>query len=380
VAHRAGATAGDIAAVRKLLDGARQPLMLIGGSCWSDAACRRAIAFAEANSIPTAVSFRRQDLFSTRSAVYAGDLGTSGPPALIKRFKEADVVLVVGARLGEMTTQGYTTLDSPQPRQTLIHVHPDANELGRVFRPTLGIVSSGDGFFAAAEAMAPLDGARWSAWTEAARKDFLASLEAPAYAGALDAAKVMHALDGLLPRDAIITLDAGNHTGWPQRFLHYGRPRREVGPTSGAMGYSVPAAVAASLVHRDRVTVGFVGDGGFMMSGQEVATAVQYGSKPIIVVFNNRMYGTIRMHQEREHPERVVGTDLNDQDFAALGKALGCHAERVSRTEDFAPAFERALKSGRAAVIELLTDPEIVSTRLTITALREKAKAAAKSR
>ncbi|MBM3523313.1 MAG: thiamine pyrophosphate-binding protein, partial [Alphaproteobacteria bacterium] len=208
VAHRAAASAADIAAVRKRLEGAKQPLMLIGGSSWPDAACRRAIAFAEASNIPTAVSFRRQDLFSTRSAVYAGDIGTSGPPALIKRFKEADVVLVVGARLGEMTTQGYTTLDSPQPKQTLIHVHPDANELGRVFRPALGIVSSGDGFFAAAESMAPLDGRRWAAWTEAARKDYLASLEPPAYSGALDAAKVMHALDALLPSDAIVTLDA----------------------------------------------------------------------------------------------------------------------------------------------------------------------------
>ncbi len=380
VVHRAAATTADVASVRKLLADAKQPLMLIGGSCWSDAACRGAIAFAEASNIATAVSFRRQDLFSTRSPVYAGDLGTSGPPALIKRFKEADVVLVVGARLGEMTTQGYTTLDSPQPKQRLIHVHPDADELGRVFRPTLGVVSSGDGFFAAAETMTPLDGKRWAAWTEAARSDFLASLDAPAYAGQLDAAQVMHALDALLPKDAIITLDAGNHTGWPQRFLHYGRPRREVGPTSGAMGYSVPAAVAASLVHRDRVTVGFVGDGGFMMSGQEVATAVQYGAKPIVIVFNNRMYGTIRMHQERDHPERVVGTDLSDQDFTALGKALGCHAERVTRTADFAPAFERALRSGRASVIELITDPEIVSTRLTITGLREKAKAAAKPR
>jgi len=380
VAHRAAATTGDIAAVRQLLVDAKQPLMLIGGSCWSDAACGRAIAFAEASNIPTAVSFRRQDLFSTRSPVYAGDLGTSGPPALIKRFKEADVVLVVGARLGEMTTQGYTTLDSPQPKQILIHVHPDANELGRVFRPTLGVVSSGDGFFAAAETMAALDGRQWAAWTSAARKDYLASLEAPAHAGTLDAVEVMRALDALLPRDAIITLDAGNHTGWPQRFLQYGRPRREIGPTSGAMGYSVPAAVAASLVHRDRVTVGFVGDGGFMMSGQEVATAVQYGGKPVVIVFNNSMYGTIRMHQERDHPERVVGTDLSDQDFTALGKALGCHAERVTRTADFAPCFERALKSGRAAVIELMTDPELISTRLTITGLRERAKAAAKSR
>jgi acetolactate synthase-1/2/3 large subunit len=380
VQHRAAATAGDIAAVRGILAGASRPLMLIGGSCWSDEACRQAIAFAEANGIPTAVSFRRQDLFSTRSPVYAGDIGTSGPPALIARFKEADVVLVVGARLGEMTTQGYTTLDSPEPRQALIHVHPHADELGRVFRPTLGIVSSGDGFFAAASAMAPLDPTRWAEWTAAARRDYLATLEVPAYAGPFDAARAMRELDALLPADAIVTLDAGNHTGWPQRYLGFGRPRREVGPTSGAMGYSVPAAVAASLVHRDRVVVGFVGDGGFMMSGQEVATAVQYGSAPIIVVFNNRMYGTIRMHQEREHPERVVGTDLSDQDFRALGAALGCHAERVERTEEFAAAFARARASGRAAVIELITDPEIVSTRLTITGLRAKARQASGAR
>ncbi|MFZ9635977.1 MAG: thiamine pyrophosphate-dependent enzyme, partial [Alphaproteobacteria bacterium] len=315
VAHRPAATAADIARVREILAGAEKPLMLVGGSCWSDEACRQAIAFAEANGIPAAVSFRRQDLLSTRSRAYAGDIGTSGPPALVARFKEADVVLVVGARLGEMTTQGYTTLDSPRTRQALVHVHPDADEIGRVFRPALGIVSSGDGFFAAARSMAPLDGTRWAAWAEAARKDYLASLEAPAYSGPFDSAKAMHALDALLPADAIITLDAGNHTGWPQRFLHFGRPRREVGPTSGAMGYSVPAAVAASLVHRDRVVVGFVGDGGFMMSGQELATAVQHGGKPIVVVFNNRMYGTIRMHQEREYPERVVGTDLSEQDF-----------------------------------------------------------------
>jgi acetolactate synthase-1/2/3 large subunit len=374
VQHRPAATAADIGRVRELLAGAARPLMLIGGSCWSDAACRQAIAFAEANGIPAAVAFRRQDLFATGSPVYAGDIGTSGPPALIARFKEADVLLVVGARLGEMTTQGYTTLDSPRPRQALIHVHPHADELGRVFRPELGIVSSADGFFAAAAAMPALDASRWRDWAEAARRDYLATVEPPAYAGPLDSARVMRVLDQLLPADAIVTLDAGNHTGWPQRYLGYGRPRRQVGPTSGAMGYSVPAAVAASLIHRDRVVVGFVGDGGFMMSGQEVATAVQYGARPIVVVFNNRMYGTIRMHQEREHPERVVGTDLSDQDFAALGAALGCHAERVTRTEDFAPAFARARASGRAAVIELLTDPELVSTRLTISGLRQRAR------
>jgi len=175
----------------------------------------------------------------------------------------------------------------------------------------------------------------------------------------------------------VVTLDAGNHTGWPQRYLSYGRPGRLIGPTSGAMGYSVPAAVALSLIDRDRLVIGCVGDGGFMMSGQELSTAVQYGGKPIVLVFNNRTYGTIRMHQEREHPERVSGTDLVNPDFAAMGRAMGCHAETVTRTDEFAPAFERAVKSGKAALIELRTDPELISTRLTITALRDAAKARA---
>jgi acetolactate synthase-1/2/3 large subunit len=379
-AAQPAATAGDVERVRALLSRASRPLMMLGGSSWSDAGARRAIAFAEANRIPTCVSFRRQDLFDSRAAVYAGDIGTSGPPALIQRFKDADVVLVVGARLGEMTTQGYSTLESPEPRQTLIHVHPDADELGRVYRPTLGLVSSGDGFFAAAEAMQPLDSGAWRAWTEKARADYVASIEPPTYAGRFDMARAMRDLAKLLPRDAITTVDAGNHSGWPQRYLDYGRPGRQLGPTSGAMGYAVPAAVAASLVHRDRVVVGFVGDGGFLMCGQEVTAAVQHGGQPIIVVTNNRMYGTIRMHQEREHPERVVGTDLANHDFASIGRALGCHGEQVTRTADFAPAMERAIKSGRPAVVEILTDPEQVSTRLTIGGLRSAAKAKAAAR
>jgi len=176
-----------------------------------------------------------------------------------------------------------------------------------------------------------------------------------------------------LPRDAIVTLDAGNHTGWPQRFLSYGRPGRQIGPTNGSMGYSVPAAVAASLIHPDRLVIGCVGDGGFMMSGQEIATAAQHGGKPIVLVFNNRMYGTIRMHQEREHPERVIGTDIVNPDFAQMAVAMGAHGELVVRTEDFAAAFERARASGRPALIEICTDPELISTSLTISGLRESA-------
>jgi acetolactate synthase-1/2/3 large subunit len=273
------ATTDDVARARALLAKAERPLLMLGGSTWTDEGVRRAIAFAEGNGLPTCVSFRRQDLFRSDSPVYAGDIGTSGPPELVRRFKEADVLLVVGARLGEMTTQGYTTLGSPEPRQTLIHVHPDADELGRVFRPTLGVVSSGDGFMAAAAAMPKLDSARWRGEAEKARRDYLGSLEPPPYNGAFDFPRAMRGLATMLPKDAITTVDAGNHSGWPQRYLDYGRPQRQLGPTSGAMGYSVPAAVAASLVHPDRVVVGFVGDGGFGMCGFEIATALQHGGR-----------------------------------------------------------------------------------------------------
>ena len=368
------ATAADVERARGLLARAERPLLMLGGSTWTDEGARRAIAFAEANGLPTCVSFRRQDLFASSSRFYAGDIGTSGPPELVRRFKEADVLLVVGARLGEMTTQGYTTLSSPDPRQTLIHVHPDADELGRVFRPALGIVSSGDGFFAAASGMKPLDGARWAKHVELARRDYLGSIEPPPYNGEFDFPRAMRELAAMLPRDAITVVEAGNHSGWPQRYLDYGRPQRQLGPTSGAMGYSVPAAVTASLVHPDRTVIAFVGDGGFGMCGFEIATALQHGGKPVIVCANNRMYGTIRVHQERDRPERVIGTDLHNTSFAEVAQALGCHGERVTRTDEFAPAMRRAMAAGRPAVVELMTDPNLVSTRLSIDGLRAKAR------
>jgi acetolactate synthase I/II/III large subunit len=360
--------------IRTTLERAERPLLLVGGPGWTDEACRQIVAFAEANGLPAACSFRRQDVFDNNSPCFVGDLGTSGPPGLVKRMKEADVLLVIGARLGEMTTQGYSVLESPRPRQRLIHVHASAEELGRVFTPDLAITSSSAAFAAAASKSRWFEPSRWQAWREAARQDFLSALKPPAYDGPLDMGRALVELQGRLPEDFIVTLDAGNHTGWPQRFLTYRRPGRQVGSTNGSMGYSVPAAVAASLIHPDRLVIGCVGDGGFMMSGQEIATAVQHGGKPIILLFNNGMYGTIRMHQEREHPERVVGTGLVNPDFVALARAMGAHGEIVTRTEEFQPAFERSLASGRPALIELRTDPELVSTRMTITGLREAAR------
>jgi acetolactate synthase-1/2/3 large subunit len=372
------ASPADLPALRRLLERAERPLLLIGGPNWTDEASRQIVAFAEANNIPASCSFRRQDAFDNRSRVYAGDLGTSGPPALIKRAREADLLLVVGARLGEMTTQGYTIMNSPEPRQTLVHVHADADELGRVYRPTLAIQATSASLAAALAGMKPVDGKRWAAWTEKARADYLATLEPTPYNGELDVGRALANLRDTLPEDAIVVVEAGNHSGWPQRYLNYGRPGRQLGPTSGAMGYSVPAAVAAKLVHPERLVLCFVGDGGFMMCGTEMSTAAQYGANVICLVANNRMYGTIRMHQERDHPTRVVGTELVNPDFAELGRVLGCHGELVTRTDELAPALERAIKANKPAIIEMRTDPNLVTTRMTITALREAALARAK--
>jgi acetolactate synthase-1/2/3 large subunit len=358
------------ASIRELLEGAKKPMILVGGPGWSDRACAQLKTFAETNGIPVATSFRRQDLFDNRSACFAGDLGTSGPPALVQRFKDADLLLVIGARLGEMTTQGYTILHAPTVRPKLIHVHADANELGKVFTPDIAVQSSANNFATGLADANWFAADRWKAWRDSARTDYLSAVAAPDCTQALDLGAAMIGLGKRLGDNAIVTLDAGNHTGWPQRYLTYARPGRQIGPTNGAMGYSVPAAVAASLVHPDRIVIGCVGDGGFMMSGQEISTAVQHGGKPIILLFNNNMYGTIRMHQEREHPSRVVGTDLVNPDFVSMAKAMGAHAERVENTADFAPAFERAVAAGRAALIELCTDPEQISTRTTITNLR----------
>jgi acetolactate synthase I/II/III large subunit len=362
-----------LARIRELLSAAKRPMMLVGGPGWSDRACDRLRQFAESNGLPVATSFRRQDIFDNRSSNFAGDLGTSGPPALIQRFKDADLLFVVGARLGEMTTQGYTILDAPVTRQKLIHIHADADELGKVFTPELSIQASSGNFLEGLGDCRWFAREQWSAWLASARADYLEAIKAPRSAMALDIAAAMIHLRERLGEDAIVTLDAGNHTGWPQRYLSYRRPGRQIGPTNGAMGYSVPAAVAASLIHPDRMVIGCVGDGGFMMSGQEISTAVQHGGKPIILLFNNNMYGTIRMHQEREYPLRVVGTDLVNPDFVAMAQSMGAHAERVVRSEEFAPALDRALAAGRPALIELCTDPEQISTRATIADLRARA-------
>ncbi len=364
--------ASDLDRLRLMLGEAQRPVMLIGGGAWTDSGREAILAFATANNLATCCSFRRHDLMDNTSPCFIGELGIAVSPALTQRVKDADLLLVVGARLGEMTTQQYSLIDEPVPAQRLIHVHAGLEELGRVFRPELAIHANPAVFAEAAAAREPVAGP-WADWVADARRDYEANQVPEPSDVDLDLGQVMLQLRDRLPGDAIVAVDAGNYSSWAQRFLSFGGGRRLLGPTSGAMGYGVPAAVAAKSVYPDRMVVGCVGDGCFGMTGQEVSTAVQYGLNPIILVFNNAMYGTIRMHQERRHPDRKIGTDLADLDFAAIARAYGAHGETVAKTKEFLPAFERAVESGRAAVIDLRMDPDVISARTTLTAIREAA-------
>ncbi|HVH80078.1 MAG TPA: thiamine pyrophosphate-dependent enzyme, partial [Stellaceae bacterium] len=313
-----------------------------------------------------------------RLGVYCGDLGTGAAPSLIARVKQADLVLAIGARIGEITSQSYSLFGIPDPDKTLIHIHTAAEELGRVFRPALAIQSGIPEISAALATLDPIFSPRWAGWRKACRAEYEAGLQPSKLTDSpiLDLGRVMTWLRERLPDNAIVTSDAGNFSGWPNRFLQYRRPGRQLGPTSGAMGYGVPAAVAAKLARPDRIVVGFCGDGGFLMTGQELATSLGEGPGPIILVFNNAMYGTIRMHQERRFPGRISGTNLKNPDFTALARAYGAYSATVARTEEFPPAFEDAVASKRAALIELRMDPEMITTRTTLSALRRQAEAA----
>ncbi len=364
----------DMDILSGMLRQAERPLMIVGGGGWTPEACRQIVAFAGAHNLPTCCTFRRQDIFDNDHPNYIGDLAFVPDPKLVARLEDADLVIAVGTFLGELATRGFTLFTDPDRKPRLVHVHPDGGVLGRVYASELNIQSGMPEFAAAANALPHSETPPpWGTWAYAAREDFLENLEPDPYDGDLDLGKIMIALRDRLPADAILVMDAGNSSGWPQRFLSFRRPRTMLGPQSGAMAYGVPAAVAASIVHPGRLVVGFMGDGGFMMADQELATAVRYGARPIILVFNNGMYGTIRMHQESGYPGRVIGTELTNPDFVALAQSFGAYGELVERTEDFMPAFDRAAAANKVAVLELRTDPELVSTRTTLTALREKA-------
>ena len=351
-----------------LLAAARKPLAILGGGGWN-AAGREAIhRFLVANDLPVAVSFRRQGLYDGTLSNYVGDLGVGPDPALAAHAKEADLVLAIGTRLGEAVTQGYTLFD-PAGATAIVHVHQDPAEIGRVFRPRLGIAADLNAFAAAAAAL-PVAEPPWRDWTATLRASRQATRVPPETAFPLNVGTVMRTLETLLAPDAICTCDAGNFAGWPQRFLDFAAGQRFIGPTNGAMGYAVPAAVGAKIAFPDRMVVAFVGDGGFMMTGQEIATAFHHGVAPIVLVFNNQMYGTIRMYQERSYPGRVSGTALTNPDFARLIEAFGGHGETVTETGQFADAFRRAVESGRPALIELVMDPEQITSRATVAQLR----------
>ena len=297
-----------------------------------------------------------------------GDLGVGSDPGLIGKLKEADLILAIGSRLGDAVTQGYTLLDMAGS-VPIVQVLPDGAEIGRVFRTALGIVSDLNVFAIAASGLEPVK-PTWAKWTQDLRSLREAQRAVPNYQGPLNLGTVMRELEGLLTQDAIVTTDAGNFAGWATRFLNFSEGQRYIGPTNGAMGYSVPAAVGAKIAFPQRMVVGMVGDGGFMMTGQEIATAFHHGVAPLVLVFNNQMYGTIRMHQEKAYPWRVSGTALTNPDFRRYIEAFGGHGEVVTMTEEFTPAFGRAVASGRPALIELRTNPEQITTRATVSDLR----------
>jgi acetolactate synthase-1/2/3 large subunit len=365
-----GPAPGALARMRELLAQAERPLAIVGGGGWTAEGAADLTAFLVAGGIPAAASFRCQDVIDNHLPVYCGDLGLGVNPALARRVREADVLLAVGTRLSEIETGGYTYLTPPLPSQTLVHVHQDAAELGRVYRPALGIVSGLPEFGAAARALDPLDGGRYAVWRASARSDYEAALRYdPAPGHGVDLAAVLEHLRGRLP-DAIVTNGAGNYTVWVHRFWQFSRYRSQLAPLSGAMGYGVPAAVAAKLVQPERPVVAFAGDGCFLMCAQELATMVAAELEVVVIVVNNGMLGTIRMHQERHYPGRVMGTDLVNPDFAAFARSFGAYGERVGETEAFAPALERALAASRPALLELVCDPEALTPRQSLSQAR----------
>jgi len=381
---QASPAAAQIATLRGMLAEAQRPIVIVGGGAWNGQACADLATFAAANALPVGCAFRFQDLLDNAHPHYVGDVGIGINPKLGARIRDADLVIAIGPRLGEMTTGGYTLFDAPVPRQRLVHFHADAEELGSVYQAELMINSGPAEALAMLAAMAPVDSTAWQGSVAQAKAELAAFQERPPIfqdgAAPLDLWQLVQELMVQVPHDTIVTNGAGNYATWAHRFYSYGAMRTQLAPTSGAMGYGVPAGVAAKIVDPTRTVVTFAGDGEFMMTGQELATAVQYGAGVIIVVFNNGMFGTIRMHQERHYPGRVSGTELHNPDFAALAQAYGAHGEVVDATAQFGPALARALAHTRTrnlpAVIELRYDGNLITPGATLAAIRSAAEQA----
>jgi acetolactate synthase-1/2/3 large subunit len=360
----------QMARLRAILAGARRPIVLAGGSEWTAQACDDLRRFAEAWQLPVTCAFRFQDTFDNGHPLYAGDVGIGINPKLAQRIRDADVALVFGARLGEITTSGYSLFEVPVPRQRLVHVHCGAEELGRVYAAELPINSGMVELAAALARLQPETSPVWASESAAARAEYLAWTTPVPIPGPVQLAEIVRSLRDRLPPDAIVANGAGNYTSWVHRFHQYRRFKTQLGPTSGAMGYGVPAAIAAKSLHPDRIVIAFAGDGCFLMTGQELATAVRHRLAIVVIVVNNNQYGTIRMHQERHYPGRVHGTALVNPDFAAYARAFGAHGELVQATAEFAPAFDRALAAGGPALIEIRIPEEAITPSTTLAAIR----------
>ncbi|MEM8731673.1 MAG: thiamine pyrophosphate-dependent enzyme [Pseudomonadota bacterium] len=358
---------------RALLETAERPVILYGGCDWTEEGRAALQRFAEDSDLPVTCAFRYQDVFDNHSASFCGEAGVGMIPSVARLIRDADVILALGTRFGENVTGGYSLLDVPQPRQRLIHVHASDRELGKIYQPSLGVHADTSAMAEELAALGPVTG-DWASWRQQARDAFEATLDLPPLDSPVDMGAVAAHLREVLPEDVIVTNGAGNFTAWPNKFLLYGPNARLLAPQSGAMGYGVPAAIAAKIACPERTVLCFAGDGDFQMTSQELATAAQAGAAPVILVVNNGIYGTIRAHQERTYPARISGTTMtHNPDFAALARAHGFHGERIERTEDFPAAFARALGATSGAVLDLVVSPEAVTPRVTLSQMRQEA-------
>lgn len=363
-------TPDDMKRFEEMLAGSERPVMIVGGSRWSQDTADRLAAFCAVNDMPVCTSFRCQDFIDNTAPAYMGVSGIGPDPELVRRITTADLVICVGARLGEMTTGRYSHFDIPRPKQTLIHVYPDPEEIGRVYQADLGLVATPAAFARAVEGMAVRADKGMIA---EAHQRFLEWSTPTPMGGDVQLAEIIHHISENLPPDTIVTNGGGNCITWVHRFMRHKRWRTQLAPTSGSMGYGVPSAVAAKLTHPDRHVISFSGDGCFMMNGQEFATAVQYDLPIVFIVVNNGMYGTIRMHQERDYVGREIATELKNPNFAAIAHAYGMDGTVVEKTEDFFPALEKGLAASGPSLIEIRIDPDVLSPTATISGLRAKA-------
>jgi acetolactate synthase-1/2/3 large subunit len=363
-------SAAAIEQARAILSAAERPLIFYGGCNWTNDGSKALQSFAEGSDIPVVSVFRYQDQYDNHSPTFCGEAGVGMVPWVRDLIREADVILAINARFGENSTEAWTLLDVPLPKQRLVHVHGSDLELGKVYQPELGILSGPNAFAQALSASGPVDG-DWGAWRAKGRTAYEGGFDLPPLPSPVDMGVVMAALRNQLPEDVILTNGAGNFAVWPNKFFAFGPKARLLAPQAGSMGYGVPAAIAAKLEHPDRTVVCFAGDGDFQMNLQELASAAQAGACPIVLILNNGIYGTIRAHQEKHYPERVSGTVMENPDFVGLAQAYGFHSERVEQTADFGPAFERALASRTGAVLDLVVSPEALTPRTTLSQIRQ---------